>query len=103
MWNINPSKLCTQHLLGEHFEIHKAIGNLRHSRKWAESLTAKGYLEPQNSLKRHDKLAKEMLKRNMNHKSPLDIKEIELPIGKVDVRKSIKDLNKRCRECRKRK
>lgn len=103
MWNITPSKLCNQHLLGEHFEIHKVIGNLKNSRKWAESLTKKGFLEPQNLLKRHNRLTKEMLKRGMNHRSLLEIKGVKLPIGKVDVKKSIKDLNKRCRECRKRK
>ena len=102
MWNIKPELMCNQHLLGEHFEIHKLIGNLRNSRTWGESLARRGFLEPQNALKRHDKLAKEMSKRGMNHKSELDIKGVNLPKGKVDVKKSIRDLKKRCKECRKR-
>ncbi len=102
MWNIKPGKLCSQHLLGEHFEIHKAVGNLRHSGKWARSLTEKGFLEPQNMLRRHDLLAREMLTRGMNHKSKLDMKNAKLPKGKVNKEKSIRDLKKRCRKCRER-
>jgi len=100
MWNIDPRKMCNQHLLGEHFEIHKMIGNLRHSRTWAESLTKKGFLEPQNALTRHNKLVREMLKRKIKHKSPLNVKKVDLPQGKVDVKKSKKDLIKRCKNCR---
>jgi len=101
MWNIKPSLMCRQHLLGEHFEIHKLIGNLRNSRRWGESLASKGFLEPQNALRRHDKLVGEMLKRKFNHQSPLDICGVKLPLGKVDVKKSVQDLKKRCKECRK--
>lgn len=101
-WNINPKLLCRQHLLGEHFEIHKAVGNLRHSGKWTISLTNKGFLEPQNFLKRHNQLIKEMIKRGFKHNSPLEIKELKLPMGKVDIKKSIKDLKNRCKECKKR-
>ncbi len=99
-WGVEPSLLCRQHLLGEHFEIHKAVGNLRHSGKWAESLTQKGFLEPQNFKKRHNELVAEMLKRGFNHNSPLDISNINLPIGNVDIKKSIKDLKERCDKCK---
>jgi len=99
MWNIEPSKLCRNHLLGEHFEIHKAIGNLKNSRKWTESLAKKGYLEPQNALKRHNKLVEEMKKRGYKHNSKLKISGIKLPKGKVDIKKSIRDLKKRCKFC----
>jgi hypothetical protein len=101
MWNINPRKLCKKHLVAEHGEIHAAIGNLKKSRKWAEALTSKGYLEPQNMLSRHNKLVKEMLKRGIKHKSPLNTKNVKLPIGKINKQKSIKDLKKRCKKCRK--
>lgn len=100
MWNINPRKMCRQHLLGEHFELHKLIGNLKHGRTWGESLTAKGFLEPQNALKRHDKLVCEMKQRGFKHRSPLKIGRVKLPKGKVDRKKSIRDLKKRCGECR---
>jgi len=101
MWNINPKQMCRQHLLGEHFEIHKAVGNLRHSGKWTKSLAQRGFLEPQNALKRHNKLVKEMLTRGWKHQSPLDTEGVKLPRGKVDIKKSIKDIKQRCKECRK--
>ena len=100
MWNITPSKMCTQHLLGEHFEIHKMIGNLRHSKTWTKSLTTKGFLEPQNAKKRHELLVKEMKKRRFKHQSPLSTSGVKLPKGKVDKNKSIKDIKKRCKNCR---
>ena len=97
---IKPKLLCRQHLLGEHFEIHKAVGNLKHTGKWTNSLTKKGFLEPQNFLKRHDKLVKEMKKRNMNHNSLLDITKVKLNKGKVDILKSKEDLISRCIQCK---
>jgi len=100
MWMIEPGKLCRQHLLGEHFEIHKAVGNLRHSGKWTKSLTERGFLEPQNFLSRHDELAAEMEKRGFNHNSSLDVSGVDLPFGKVDINKSIDDLGVRCGECK---
>lgn len=99
MWNLDPKLLCKQHLLGEHFEIHKAVGNLRHSGTWSNSLTAQGFLEPQNFAKRHKKLAKEMQRRGYKHNSELDVSGIKLKKGKVDINRSIKDLKKRCKEC----
>lgn len=100
MWMIKPEFLCNQHLLGEHFEIHKAVGNLKNSGKWANSLTRKGYLEPQNFIKRHDLLVKEMEKRKFNHKSSLDVKKIKLTKGNVCIKKSIRDLRARCKNCK---
>lgn len=99
-WNIDPKLMCNKHLVGEHGEIHKSVANLRYTKKWTLSLTAKGFLEPQNFLDRHNKIAKEMIKRGMNHKSPLDIADIDLPTGKVDINRSINDLMERCPQCR---
>jgi hypothetical protein len=99
-WMIKPSLLCNRHLLGEHFEIHKAVGNLKHTGKWVRALTDKGFLEPQNFSKRHDRLVKEMFKRGINHNSPLDVKGVEFPNGRVDVKLSLRDLKKRCKDCR---
>lgn len=96
---INPTVLCNQHLLGEHFEIHKAVGNLRNSGKWTRSLTKKGFLEPQNFIKRHNSLVKEMKRRKMKHKSPLSIKGIKIEKGRVNINKSIEDLKERCERC----
>lgn len=102
MWLIDPKLLCTRHELGCHFEIHKAVGNLRHSGKWTKSLTKKGFLEPQNFLKVHNEIVEDMLKRGFNHNSPLEIKGLELEQGKVSIEKSICDLMFRCINCRRR-
>lgn len=101
-WKIDPKLLCDKHLLGSHFELHKAVGNLRHSGKWTMALVKKGYLEPQNFKPRHDALATEMQYRNYKHESELDVSGLSLPKGKVDVKQSISDLKKRCKECSKR-
>lgn len=97
---VKSKVMCRQHLLGEHFEIHKAVGSLRKNGKWARSLTANGYLEPQNFKSRHDNLAEEMVARGYSHDSPLDVKDIPNLIGKVDVKKSKRDLIIRCPICR---
>ena len=101
MWNINSELLCNKHLLGEHFEIHCAVGNLGHSGKWTKALAKKGYLEPQNFLFRHNELVKEMITRGFKHNSPLSVRGIKLPIGRIDTKKSIRDLKERCIDCRK--
>jgi len=89
MWNINPKK-WTLSLLGEHFEIHKAIGNLKNSRTWACSLTKEGFLEPQNAEKRHNQLVKEITKHGFKHKSSLKTSK-----GKVDKKTKHKRFEKK--------
>lgn len=98
MWNINPKKMCNQHLLGEHVEMHMFAGCLK-KRKNIQGYIDKGFVEIHNIKKRHAKLAGEMKKRNMNHKSPL-IKFREIKTGKINKEKSYKELIKRCAECR---
>ena len=59
-----------------------------------------GLVEVHNLIKRHDELAWEMKRRGFKHRSPLG--KIKLwKEGKVDVSRSIKDLKKRCKNCRK--
>lgn len=76
VWDIPVSKLCRQHLLGEHRELHGLWniltthqgrgGYSQHpeTRRWVGKLRAL-YL-------RHEDLVKEMKKRGYIHKSPLD-------------------------------
>lgn len=96
---VDPALMCRQHLLGEHYEIHKMLGSLRGDGKWARRLTDRGFLEPQNTVRRHDKIAKEMVNRGYNHNSPIII-DVDLPLGNVDVEKSLRDLAERCGDCR---
>ena len=98
MWMVSPKKLCKQHLLGEHFEIHCAVGNLKHTGNWTRGLTKKGFLVPKNFKKRHQQLVDEMIRRGYKHNSPL--KTNTKLVGKVNTGKSIIDLRNRCKNCK---
>lgn len=74
IWDIQPRKLCRQHLLGEHRELHalwsilteKKSGYAQHP----ETLRWKGKLAALYN--RHDDLVDEMERRGYSHKTPLD-------------------------------
>jgi Pyrimidine dimer DNA glycosylase len=74
IWDIDPSLLCRQHLLGEHRELHavwavltgEGRGYRRHpeTRRWEGRLPALA--------RRHEALVGEMRRRGFDHRSPLD-------------------------------
>ena len=74
IWDIPPNKLCRNHLLGEHRELHaiwsilvndkKGYANHPETLRWKNKLKALYF--------RHEIIVKEMKKRGYNHKSPLD-------------------------------
>ncbi|MCF7908292.1 MAG: pyrimidine dimer DNA glycosylase/endonuclease V [Candidatus Omnitrophica bacterium] len=76
IWDIPPKKLCRNHLLGEHRELH-AIWSILTKNK-------KGYSRHPETLRwkcklaslylRHNKLVAEMANRGYRHKSDLDRK-----------------------------
>ena len=74
IWDLEPSRLCRNHLLGEHRELHciwvvltqGKIGYSRHP----ETLRWRGRLKA--LYLRHAALVTEMEQRGYNHKSPLD-------------------------------
>lgn len=103
MWMVNPEILCDQHLLGEHVELHMLVGHLKRGR------LIKGYIksnavEPLAIAQRHDILAREMVRRGMNHQSPIGHREfdhletVEI-YSKVDREKSLTLLIGRCEQC----
>jgi len=74
IWDISPKKLCRNHLLGEHRELHAiwnvlTLGKKGYSRH-PETLRWKGKLRA--LFKRHEKLVEEMTARGYHHQSPLD-------------------------------
>ena len=105
MWMIDPTLLCRKHLLGEHGELHKFIPSFRKQYSVTNRVSPVVQIELSSYQQRHDEIADEMLKRGMNHKSPLP----ELPDfsylpeehfnAKVDKEVSIKDLKERCEDC----
>jgi hypothetical protein len=97
-WNVNPKCLCDKHLLGEHVEHHMFAGCIIRN-KSLKGYIETGLVEIHNLKKRHDELVKEMVRRNMNHKSPFpDIKLYKA--GKVNTNKNIEELKRRCSECK---
>jgi hypothetical protein len=100
MWNIDPEKMCNQHLLGEHVECHMFVGTLNKN-KSVKGYLDKGLVEIHNIKKRHKELVNEMKNRGMNHKSELPYYKKQ-KIGFVNINKNEKDLFKRCDKCRRR-
>ncbi len=79
IWDIPPEKLCRNHLLGEHNELHaiwniliqdrKGYSNHPETMRWKGKMKALFYV--------HETIVKEMLARGYCHKSPLDEKLAE--------------------------
>ena len=74
IWDVSPSKLCRNHLLGEHRELHAMWIVITENKKGhslhPETLRWKGKLMAMYL--RHEQLVEEMIKRGYNHHSPLD-------------------------------
>lgn len=74
IWDIAPRKLCRNHLLGEHRELHAIWSVLTKDKKGysrhPETLRWKGKLKALYT--RHAKLIEEMARRGYMHRSPLD-------------------------------
>ena len=102
MWMILPHHLCRNHLLGEHYEIHKFVGAILKGQLENGRLHGYingGYLEVNNLRTRHSALVKEMKARGYKHNSPLP-KFPLIDIGIVDIDRSYRELINRCKKCR---
>ncbi len=105
IWDISPKKLCNQHLLGEHRELHAIWSILLNDRKGYRSHPeTKRWVGKNKALFfRHQELVKEIKRRGYNHFSPLDKK---LALGKlsqdkllntmVEQKRILKDKNCPC-------
>ena len=68
MWPVEPENLCNQHLLGEHFELHK----FRHmfvKKQDVSTRMRKNQIFPNRMQERHDELVDEMQRRGIKHNS----------------------------------
>ncbi len=104
MWMTDPSKMCRQHLLGEHNELHMFVGTLNVGIKVTKYLLT-NLLEPRSIKKRHSLLVKEMKRRGYNHKSPLpkfSLKNLTKAQRDVEINilESERELLRRCITCR---
>lgn len=103
IWDISPKRLCRNHLLGEHRELHAVWSVLTKGKKGyarhPETLRWKGKLKALYG--RHEALVTEMSNRGYQHRSPLKKREAtgsSMQTVYVDTpRKQIVILrNKRC-------
>jgi hypothetical protein len=83
IWDIPPDKLCRNHLLGEHSELHGIWSILTQGRQGGyahhpEVLRWKGKLRALHL--KHEEIVEEMRRRGYQHNSPLDL---ELATGAV--------------------
>ena len=76
IWDLDPEKLCRNHLLGEHRELHALWSILSESKKgYSKHPETKRWVGKLKALyNRHELLIKAMEKRGYKHLSPLDIK-----------------------------
>ena len=73
IWDISPKRLCRNHLLGEHRELHAIWSVLVNGKKGyahhPETLRWRGKLRALYG--RHDALVQEMAVRGYQHRSPV--------------------------------
>jgi len=98
-WNVDPRVLCTQHLLGEHYECHMFVGAINRGTSM-RGFIDNGMLEPATLHLRHDQLVAEMRHRGMKHKTPLKAMTCEWVGGNIDVEQNLRVLAERCPVCR---
>ena len=76
VWDLKPSILCRQHLLGEHREIHAIWNIIRRNNKggYSNHPEVKRWVGKLDALRRrHDLIVCEMQSRGYNHHSCLPI------------------------------
>lgn len=104
---VDPRLLCRQHLLGEHGEIHKHRPSFVKEHSIDGRISPVVQIEPAAMKRRHDLLAAEMVRRGGNHNSPYEMPDLsylppEQVYAKANVLRNLKDLLRRCPDCRKR-
>jgi len=104
IWDLSPSKLCRNHLLGEHRELHAMWIIITENKKGyahhPETIRWRGKLKAMYL--RHEELVKELDNRGYNHKSPLDKRKatgksiqntfVDIPSKQIEIIKE-----KRCK------
>lgn len=74
VWDVPPERLCRQHLLGEHREIHAIWSILTQGKRgYANHPETRRWRGKQRALfLRHDSVVAEMARRGYSHHTPLD-------------------------------
>ena len=106
MWMVLPQYLCRQHLLGQHVECHMILGSMRKGKNLSGY---KNIIFPKYVYVEHLLVAGEMLRRGYNHRSEIDVGEVdELAKFYFDfpeltdkhISNNKRELSRRCLVCR---
>ena len=93
VWDLPPSKLCRNHLLGEHRELHAIWSVITKKKKGyslhPETIRWKGKLAALYI--RHESLVNEMKIRGYSHKSPLEKRLAKGEIIQSDFVNTVKE------------
>ncbi len=85
IWDVPPERLCRNHLLGEHSELHGIWSILTKGKKGfahhPEVVRWRGKLKA--LYKKHEEIVTEMERRGFRHQSPLD-PSLATGVGKQD-------------------
>ena len=98
-WNINPKFLCTQHLLDEHYDLHKAIGAIKRHKN-IQTYIDQGLLMPTDIPRRHEELVQEIVKRGIEHLTPLPNVRGLPTGGYIDGEATLLELTGCCPNCK---
>ena len=107
MWMCNPRILCRKHLLGEYRELFTFLGTLKQQKR-LDGYFKNNLLEPLALESRYKKLKDEMLFRKYKPKKEFIFNNTILDYlndkkyNKINKNKSLKELIKRCPECKQR-
>lgn len=98
MWAQLPELMCSQHLLGEHRELH-VMASIVNSGRSMEGYFRNNLIDVKNIRSRHMLLHIEMFKRWQTPFSEiLEFTPFETP--DINKEKSIAELLRRCQKCR---
>jgi len=98
---VDPRMMCRQHLLGEHYELHKFLGAWK-KKKNLSGYYLNGLVDPRRLKARHDELVTEMERRNMSgHKSPMKQIKVsnKIPLVFISPERNLNELTERCVRC----
>lgn len=99
MWMVDPKIMCRKHLLGEHVELHMLIGTILKG-KSIQGYIDNNLVEVSSIQLRHQELVNEMIFRRYRHKSELPLVKLNMPNQLINKNESLKELIRRCSECR---
>jgi hypothetical protein len=103
MWGIDTKLMCDRHLLGEHVEMHMFVGCIK-KRMSLDGYTKNRLVRIDKIIECHDEIVEEFGRRGFSHKSPIGAFDYDYLtcLGGIDISKNLRELEKRCQNCRKR-